>query len=78
MAAPASASEIVAGGVAGSPSARRFSHALFGKGSVQTIIPLGQNNGAVRLTRRAITPHPSLDSGKGIDPDITGAARRAG
>ncbi|MGH6864374.1 MAG: S41 family peptidase, partial [Methylocella sp.] len=44
----------------------------FGKGSVQTIIPLGQNNGAVRLTTaRYYTPSGRSIQAKGIDPDVT-------
>ncbi|MEL4474480.1 S41 family peptidase, partial [Shewanella algae] len=42
----------------------------FGKGSVQTIIPLGQN-GAIRLTTaRYYTPSNRSIQAKGIDPDI--------
>jgi carboxyl-terminal processing protease len=42
----------------------------FGKGSVQTIIPLGQN-GALRLTTaRYYTPSGRSIQAKGIDPDI--------
>jgi carboxyl-terminal processing protease len=43
----------------------------FGKGSVQTIIPLGQNNGALRLTTaRYYTPSGRSIQAKGIEPDI--------
>src|SRR5690606_33837754 len=42
----------------------------FGKGSVQTIIPLGQN-GAIRLTTaRYYTPSGRSIQAKGIDPDM--------
>jgi carboxyl-terminal processing protease len=42
----------------------------FGKGSVQTIIPLGAN-GAIRLTTaRYYTPSGRSIQAKGIDPDI--------
>jgi carboxyl-terminal processing protease len=42
----------------------------FGKGSVQTIIPLGQN-GAIRLTTaRYYTPSGRSIQAKGIDPDV--------
>jgi carboxyl-terminal processing protease len=42
----------------------------FGKGSVQTIIPLG-SNGAIRLTTaRYYTPSNRSIQAKGIDPDI--------
>jgi carboxyl-terminal processing protease len=42
----------------------------FGKGSVQTIIPLG-SNGALRLTTaRYYTPSGRSTQAKGIDPDV--------
>jgi carboxyl-terminal processing protease len=43
----------------------------FGKGSVQTIIPLGAGNGALRLTTaRYFTPSGKSIQAKGITPDI--------
>jgi len=43
----------------------------FGKGSVQTIIPLGAGNGALRLTTaRYFTPSGKSIQAKGIVPDI--------
>ena len=43
----------------------------FGKGSVQTIIPLGAGNGALRLTTaRYFTPSGRSIQAKGIAPDI--------
>ena len=43
----------------------------FGKGSVQTIIPLGAGNGALRLTTaRYFTPSGRSIQAKGIEPDI--------
>jgi hypothetical protein len=43
----------------------------FGKGSVQTIIPLGSSNGALRLTTaRYFTPSGRSIQAKGISPDI--------
>src|SRR5262249_14222355 len=43
----------------------------FGKGSVQTIIPLGSGNGALRLTTaRYFTPSGRSIQAKGISPDI--------
>jgi carboxyl-terminal processing protease len=43
----------------------------FGKGSVQTIIPLGAGNGALRLTTaRYFTPSGRSIQAKGIVPDI--------
>jgi carboxyl-terminal processing protease len=43
----------------------------FGKGSVQTIIPLGSGNGALRLTTaRYFTPSGKSIQAKGIVPDL--------
>ena len=43
----------------------------FGKGSVQTIIPLGSTNAALRLTTaRYFTPSGRSIQAKGISPDI--------
>ncbi|MGD0636132.1 MAG: S41 family peptidase [Beijerinckiaceae bacterium] len=67
----ASASEIVAGALQDHKRATILGTRSFGKGSVQTIIPLGQNNGAVRLTTaRYYTPSGRSIQAKGIEPDI--------
>lgn len=67
----ASASEIVAGALQDHKRATILGTRSFGKGSVQTIIPLGQNNGAVRLTTaRYYTPAGRSIQAKGIDPDL--------
>lgn len=67
----ASASEIVAGALQDHKRATILGTRSFGKGSVQTIIPLGQNNGAVRLTTaRYFTPSGRSIQAKGIDPDM--------
>jgi carboxyl-terminal processing protease len=66
----ASASEIVAGALQDHKRATLLGSRSFGKGSVQTIIPLGQN-GAIRLTTaRYYTPSGRSIQAKGIAPDI--------
>jgi carboxyl-terminal processing protease len=66
----ASASEIVAGALQDHHRAIVLGTSTFGKGSVQTIIPLG-NQGAMRLTTaRYYTPSGRSIQAKGIDPDI--------
>jgi len=67
----APASENVAGALQDHKRATILGTRSFGKGSVQTIIPLGQNNGALRLTTaRYYTPSGRSIQAKGIDPDI--------
>ena len=66
----ASASEIVAGALQDHRRATLLGSRSFGKGSVQTIIPLGAN-GAIRLTTaRYYTPSGRSIQAKGIEPDI--------
>jgi carboxyl-terminal processing protease len=67
----ASASEIVAGALQDHKRATLLGSRSFGKGSVQTIIPLGPGNGALRLTTaRYYTPAGRSIQAKGIVPDI--------
>src|ERR1700729_212716 len=68
---PASASEIDAGALHDHKRATLIGTRSFGKGSVQTIIPLGTGNGALALTTaRYFTPSGHSIQAKGITPDI--------
>ena len=67
----ASASEIVAGALHDHKRATLIGTRSFGKGSVQTIIPLGAHNGALALTTaRYFTPSGHSIQAQGITPDI--------
>jgi carboxyl-terminal processing protease len=67
----ASASEIVAGALHDHKRATLIGTRSFGKGSVQTIIPLGTGNGALALTTaRYFTPSGRSIQAQGITPDV--------
>src|SRR5947199_940139 len=67
----ASASEIVAGALQDHRRATVIGTRSFGKGSVQTIIPLGSGKGALRLTTaRYSSPEGKSIQAKRIVPDI--------
>ncbi len=76
--ASASAAEIVAGALQDRNRALIIGTTSFGKGSVQTVIPLqGGRDGALRLTTaRYYTPAGRSIQGAGIDPDVEVASRR--
>jgi carboxyl-terminal processing protease len=66
----ASAAEIVAGALQDRHRAMLLGTRSFGKGSVQSIIPLG-DDGAIRLTTALyFTPSGRSIQDKGIDPDV--------
>ena len=66
----ASASEIVAGALQDHKRAVIMGQQSFGKGSVQTILPLGNNTAIKLTTARYYTPNGRSIQAKGITPDI--------
>ncbi len=67
----ASASEIVAGSLQDNKRAIILGMKSFGKGSVQSVIPLDENHGALKMTTALYyTPSGKSIQAHGIDPDI--------
>lgn len=66
----ASASEIVAGALQDDKRAVVMGTRTFGKGSVQTILPLGNGTAIKLTTARYFTPSGRSIQAKGIEPDI--------
>jgi len=72
----ASAAEIVAGAIQDRGRGLVVGRRSFGKGSVQSVIPLRNGGGALRLTTaRYFTPSGKSIQGRGILPDVLVAAR---
>jgi carboxyl-terminal processing protease len=66
----ASASEIVAGALKDHHRARLVGERTYGKGSVQTVMPLSEGSAIKLTTSRYLTPSGASISGKGIVPDV--------
>nr|WP_294867200.1 S41 family peptidase [uncultured Pseudogulbenkiania sp.] len=66
----ASASEIVAGALQDHKRAVVVGTQTFGKGSVQSVLPLGNAGGIKLTTARYFTPNGRSIQAKGIEPDV--------
>ncbi len=67
----ASASEIVSGALQDTGRAKLLGETTYGKGTVQTWVPLSNNQGAVAVTiARWLTPKGNTIDKKGLTPDI--------
>jgi len=66
----ASAAEIVAGALQDNKRATIVGTRTFGKGSIQTVIPLGNGTGMKLTTAYYRTPSGRLIQGKGVVPDV--------
>ena len=66
----ASASEIVAGAISDYDRGKLVGQRTFGKGTVQTVIPMGDGSALRLTTARYYTPNGTFIHEKGIEPDI--------
>ena len=73
----ASAAEIVAGALQDHGRARLVGEKTYGKGSVQTVMPLGEGSAIKLTTSRYLTPSGRSINGSGIAPDIVVESRDA-
>jgi carboxyl-terminal processing protease len=67
----ASASEIVAGAIKDHDRGRLIGERTYGKGSVQTILPLDEQSAIKLTTSRYILPSGRSINGRGIEPHVT-------
>jgi len=74
----ASASEIVAGALQDQKRATVVGTQTFGKGSVQTILPLDETSALRLTTARYYTPNGRSIQAKGIEPDIVAEQTKPG
>jgi carboxyl-terminal processing protease len=68
--ASASASEIVAAALQDHGRARIVGETTYGKGSVQTVMPLGEGSAIKLTTSRYLTPSGRSINGSGVEPDV--------
>jgi carboxyl-terminal processing protease len=66
----ASASEIVAGAISDYDRGKLVGQRTFGKGTVQTVIPMGDGSALRLTTARYYTPDGTFIHEKGIEPDF--------
>jgi carboxyl-terminal processing protease len=74
----ASASEIVAGALRDNGRAKLLGRRTFGKGSVQTVMPIGDGEALKLTTSRYFTPSGRSIQDHGLDPDIELPAQETG
>ena len=74
----ASAAEVLAGALRDNGRARIVGSRTFGKGSVQTLLPLDNGDSVKLTTARYYTPSGRSIQARGIDPDVVLKPERAG
>ena len=66
----ASGSEIVAGALKDHDRAELIGQRSYGKGSVQSVVPLGPGSALKLTTAHYVTPAGTVINGRGIEPDV--------
>jgi carboxyl-terminal processing protease len=66
----ASGSEIVAGALKDHDRAELIGQRSYGKGSVQSVVPLGAGSALKLTTAHYLTPHGTTINGRGVEPDV--------